>query len=339
VFGDLQRPNSLHAFGYANGNPLTGVDPEGTQSNNSFFAPSGPKGVFDLSSGPEMGKRCREQMQIAAANAAEAGEEASKSYGWFVGALVEDAKSLWAKFGAIPCAPFLVPETVKGILEIGPRAAAADAKMQTAPALSPAWWIALGEKSQATVDAVSVAYGVKSLTAGPPMSTPTPVLAGVEGGTGALALPGEIAGLGSPRALTPFVFLNENSQNRNGGDAAGAGRAGKTTRTVARGKENVESFESLNEARADAQRFANLGEDAVPFVQEIGPQKGRVTGMQSRDGLRGWRLDFKRGEGVHVNWWDKTQGTTRAEWVYGMNKVPAMTYDAYLALLQHFPSL
>jgi RHS repeat-associated protein len=30
VFGDLQNPNSLHAFGYANGNPLLSVDPQGT---------------------------------------------------------------------------------------------------------------------------------------------------------------------------------------------------------------------------------------------------------------------------------------------------------------------
>jgi RHS repeat-associated protein len=37
VFGDLTRPNSLHAFGYANGNPLLFIDPLGEASRKIFF--------------------------------------------------------------------------------------------------------------------------------------------------------------------------------------------------------------------------------------------------------------------------------------------------------------
>jgi RHS repeat-associated protein len=40
VFGDLQRPNSLHAFGYANGNPMLYVDPLGTASLLDVFMPT-----------------------------------------------------------------------------------------------------------------------------------------------------------------------------------------------------------------------------------------------------------------------------------------------------------
>jgi RHS repeat-associated protein len=216
VFGDLQTPASLHVFGYGNGNPLMFTDPRGEAGVPS--GPTMPKGAFDFSAGPKLGEQCREKLKWAMEDAAASGERTAKEYGWFAGAVVDDAKTLWARFGAIPCAPFMVPDAVAGLMQIGPRAEAADAKMQNAPALSPAWWIAFGEKSQATVDAVSVAYGLKSLTAGPPMSTPAPVLAGVEGGAGALALPGELAGLGSPRALTPFVFLNDSK-----GDARGGG--------------------------------------------------------------------------------------------------------------------
>jgi hypothetical protein len=44
-------------------------------------------------------------------------------------------------------------------------------------------------------------------------------------------------------------------------------------------------------------------DDAVDFVQEVGPLKGRVTGRMSPDGLRGWRLDWDKNKGFHVNWW------------------------------------
>jgi hypothetical protein len=40
VFGDVEQPNSLQAFGYANGNPLLYVDPEGTASLLDIFMPA-----------------------------------------------------------------------------------------------------------------------------------------------------------------------------------------------------------------------------------------------------------------------------------------------------------
>ncbi|MGH3799761.1 MAG: hypothetical protein ACRDTD_06435, partial [Pseudonocardiaceae bacterium] len=68
----------------------------------------------------------------------------------------------------------------------------------------------------------------------------------------------------------------------------------KTAKTGAKAEEKASSaeirrsFDNLNSARADAIRSAGLGADAIPFVQEIGPYKGRVTGMRSPDGMRGW---------------------------------------------------
>ena len=78
----------------------------------------------------------------------------------------------------------------------------------------------------------------------------------------------------------------------------------------------------------------------VPFVNEIGPLKGRVTGSMSVDRLRGWRLDWDpNGGGFHVNWWDRTGGTKRSSWYYGANFVPSKSYDNFLDLLEHaFPT-
>ncbi|MEU5777580.1 hypothetical protein ABZ819_30300 [Streptomyces venezuelae] len=56
--------------------------------------------------------------------------------------------------------------------------------------------------------------------------------------------------------------------------------------------EQHENFDRFSEARAYAKGPAQLGDDQIPFVQEIGPHKGRVTGMQNPDGNCGRRIDF-----------------------------------------------
>jgi RHS repeat-associated protein len=109
--------------------------------------------------------------------------------------------------------------------------------------------------------------------------------------------------------------------------------------SVPRGKEILRSFSSLNDARADARTSSGLGDDAVPFIAELGPHQGRVVGAMSPDGKRGWRLDWDESKGFHVNWWNKTAGNKRADWVYGANIITGGTHDDFLSRLQHFPQL
>ncbi|MEW2116045.1 polymorphic toxin-type HINT domain-containing protein [Streptomyces sp. NPDC005474] len=105
--------------------------------------------------------------------------------------------------------------------------------------------------------------------------------------------------------------------------------------------EAVENFGSINSARNSARSSAGLGDDAVPFVQEIGPHKGRVTGMQSPDGMRGWRIDYDPKDpkkAFHINWWVRDGGKRSAGgWRSGANVITGGTEDDYLALLSHFP--
>ncbi len=113
---------------------------------------------------------------------------------------------------------------------------------------------------------------------------------------------------------------------------------GTVAERLPRGVENRAAFNSFNEARNAARKLAGLGDDAIPFVNEVGPLKGRVTGSMSPDGLRGWRLDFDSKKGFHVNWWDRTGGARRDSWLYGSNSVPGKSYDDFLQLLEHgFP--
>jgi hypothetical protein len=106
---------------------------------------------------------------------------------------------------------------------------------------------------------------------------------------------------------------------------------------LSRGIENVATFKGLNEARASARQLSGLEDDAVNFVQKIGPIKGQVTGRMSPDGLRGWRIDFDSSKGFHVNWWDRTAGPKRAAWLYGANSIEGGTLDQFWQTLQHFP--
>ncbi len=123
------------------------------------------------------------------------------------------------------------------------------------------------------------------------------------------------------------------------GAALGAGaKLAGAARGLAWGSENVAKFGSLNAARSSARQLSGLGDEAVDFVQEIGPMKGQVTGRMSPDGLRGWRLDFDDAKGFHVNWWDRSRGAKRSDWVYGANQIEGGTLDQFRQVLQHFPS-
>ncbi|NLU72178.1 type IV secretion protein Rhs [Streptomyces sp. HNM0575] len=106
-------------------------------------------------------------------------------------------------------------------------------------------------------------------------------------------------------------------------------------------KEKISHFDDLNGARAAARDMAGLGDDAQPFVQEIGPHKGRVTGMQSPDGMRGWRIDLdphNPEKGFHVNWWVR-HGPKRSDgWEYGANVIRSTDpVGDYYSVLEHFP--
>jgi hypothetical protein len=104
--------------------------------------------------------------------------------------------------------------------------------------------------------------------------------------------------------------------------------------------EIVKGFDGFNAARANAIERAGLGADRVPFVQELGPQKGRVTGMQSPDGMRGWRIDFDPkdpSKGFHVNWWVKNGPKRSDGWTSGANVVRGGSQQQYWEVLFHFP--
>ncbi|MFI6405031.1 hypothetical protein [Streptomyces sp. NPDC050548] len=101
--------------------------------------------------------------------------------------------------------------------------------------------------------------------------------------------------------------------------------------------------DTLNEARDKARELAGLGDDAVPFKQELGPLKDQIySGMQSPDGLRGWRMDFddKSPKGVHINYWDKTSGPKRSSgWKTGAVVINGLTEGDYRAIINRFPHI
>jgi hypothetical protein len=94
----------------------------------------------------------------------------------------------------------------------------------------------------------------------------------------------------------------------------------------------------FNEARQVARGLSGVGDDAVPFISELGPHKGKTIGRMSPDGTRGWRIDFDPSDpskGFHVNWWDRSGGKKRADWLYGYSHVPGGTEGQFLNLLRH----
>ncbi len=94
----------------------------------------------------------------------------------------------------------------------------------------------------------------------------------------------------------------------------------------------------FNEARQVARGLSGVGDDSVPFLSELGPHRGRTIGRMSPDGTRGWRIDFDPNDpskGFHVNWWDRSGGNKRADWIYGYSHVTGGTEAQFLDLLRH----
>ncbi|MFG3347650.1 putative T7SS-secreted protein [Streptomyces sp. NPDC048018] len=105
-------------------------------------------------------------------------------------------------------------------------------------------------------------------------------------------------------------------------------------------REIHEYFDTYADARQHARERAGLGDDQIPFVQEIGPHAGRVTGMQSPDGMRGWRIDFDPDnpeKGFHVNWWSRVGRKRSDQWQYGADTIRGGTEGDFLEILEHYP--
>jgi hypothetical protein len=131
-------------------------------------------------------------------------------------------------------------------------------------------------------------------------------------------------------------FISLASKYGTGGtktDPPNSAAARKMKRGVEHFNEKIE-LDSLT-ARQQASDLAGLGDDSIQFVSEVGPLKGWVVGRQSRDGLRGWRLDWDSTKGFHVNWWDKTANPkSRVDWLYGAIKIKGSWHD-FIELLKH----
>jgi hypothetical protein len=107
------------------------------------------------------------------------------------------------------------------------------------------------------------------------------------------------------------------------------------TRGLKKAFEHIEGVGDSLTARRRATELAGLGNDSVPFISDLGPQKGWNVGRQSKDGLRGWRMDWDPEKGYNVNRWDKTAGAKRTDWLYGAIKIDGGTWQDYIELLKH----
>jgi len=107
------------------------------------------------------------------------------------------------------------------------------------------------------------------------------------------------------------------------------------------GSGGMHAYENFAKAREAARIRANLGQDAVPFLQEVGPYQYKVyTGMRSSDKSRGWRLDFDPNnpeKGMHINWWYAPDPLRPKLEYRGMLKIDKSTQDIYWEILSHFP--
>jgi hypothetical protein len=178
---------------------------------------------------------------------------------------------------------------------------------------------------------------ILALIAAPPLG-----LVAIAGGGTALVWTGVSAALASELVIATAVggvglVLSEAADSAGSGQGTGSGSGSPGGSRGPTGVEQHADFNSFNEAREAARQGSGLGDDAVDFVQKLGPYKGRITGRESPDGLRGWRIDYDKEKGFHVNWWDKTAGAKRASWRYGANRIVNGTENDYWKLLQHFP--
>lgn len=107
------------------------------------------------------------------------------------------------------------------------------------------------------------------------------------------------------------------------------------------GSGGIHGYENFAIAREHARMRANLIDEGVPFLQEVGPYDGKIyTGMRSIDKSRGWRIDLdpkNSCKGVHINWWfcpDPNKPKLRYK---GMIKIDA-DKETYWDIISHFPA-
>ncbi|MET2996842.1 hypothetical protein ABXT01_13040, partial [Flavobacterium columnare] len=82
-----------------------------------------------------------------------------------------------------------------------------------------------------------------------------------------------------------------------------AGKEGKEIVTIL--KEGHETFENGVKVADDV--IGGLGDDAVEKLGKFANQKDKVVGFMSKDGKKGWRVDFDPKKGGHINWWNGNQ--------------------------------
>ncbi|MEU7134144.1 polymorphic toxin-type HINT domain-containing protein [Streptomyces sp. NPDC046261] len=109
--------------------------------------------------------------------------------------------------------------------------------------------------------------------------------------------------------------------------------------------------QNFTDARNKGREAAGLGDDAVPYMSEVGPMKDKLyVGMQSPDGRSGWRIDFDPKDpekALHINWWKNfDRSKKRAEMgpdsQRGYFTVPGPRGGAadegdYRDIIRHFP--
>jgi hypothetical protein len=164
--------------------------------------------------------------------------------------------------------------------------------------------------------------------------------AGVAAGSAAVVAGAGLAVDGAMR-LGNGIARMENPEKPNAGSS---GSAGKTPET--KSKEIPGSAKTFDEARNKGRAASGIGDDAIPYLSEVGPQKGKTyVGMQSPDGKSGWRIDWdpkNPKKGLHVNWWknfDRTKKRSELgpESQRGYYEIPDATYQDYMDIVRHFP--
>jgi len=85
-----------------------------------------------------------------------------------------------------------------------------------------------------------------------------------------------------------------------------AGKEGKEIVTIL--KEGHKTFE--NGSKVAKEIIGDLGDDAVQKLGKFGSQNEKVVGYMSKDGKKGWRVDWDVKKGGHINWWNGNQKGT-----------------------------
>lgn len=144
-------------------------------------------------------------------------------------------------------------------------------------------------------------------------------------------------------ASNPYISLRPRNPFKSVPDKRHAEYLTKITKATP-GVEHIEisasganAYENFANARELGRINANLGEDAIPYLSEVGPHNGNVyVGMQSPDGSKIWRLDWDINKGPHINWRYK-YGPGKKEYYAGSVNIEKMSKDQYWEIISKFP--